>query len=131
MCCVTGYIGSKIYTSKTFEKIIEKLGIYRTVNNGIWNDIMDGGRPIWIQATLKNLNEEIYGEVYLAEMNNRYPIVVLRRYEVCDLDGEKIKDFENDYSKFYVLDTSKCDKIEYVYADIDKTGEKKDWLVSE
>lgn len=92
---------------------------------------MDGGRPIWIQATLKNLNEEIYGEVYLAEMNNRYPIVVLRRYEVCDLDGEKIKDFENDYSKFYVLDTSKCDKIEYVYADIDKTGEKKDWLVSE
>ena len=118
LCAVTGYVSAKIYSSKTFQRLLEMFGINRTTNDGIWNDILDGGRPMWIRATIKEQDEDVYGELTYAEIGVRHPILVLGRYEICKLNGELVKNLEDDPARFYVLDTEKCDRLELVYSDI-------------
>lgn len=127
ICFILGYVTSKIYISSFFENILSILGIHRSVNNGIWSDINSGGRPIWIHARMNSQNEAVYGEVKFLEINSRYPIIFLKRYEICNLSGDIIKDISDDRSRGYVLDTSKCDRIEVAYADVDEKGNPINW----
>lgn len=120
-CLVVGYILGRICLSSIFSRISRILGVYRNFNHGIWMDIFNGGRsPIWIRATIKSQNEDIWGELKHLETKQRYPLLVLRRYSIDDLDGNHIKDLSNDESRTILIDTAKCDRLEIVHTRDDK-----------
>lgn len=73
---------------------------------------------MWIRATIKEQDEDVYGELTYAEIGVSHPILVLGRYEICKLNGELVKNLEDDPARFYILDTEKCDRLEFVYSDI-------------
>ena len=67
-----------------------------------------------------------YGELTYTEIGARHPILVLGRYEICKLNGEVVKNLEDDLARFYVLDTEKCDRLEFVYSDIAEDEDEDD-----
>ena len=72
---------------------------------------------VWIRATFIEKNEDIFGRVFAVEDNARYPLIELVEYEIYDLQGNEIKDLHDDLTRGILLDTSKCDRLEFVYSE--------------
>lgn len=117
LCTIISFILAHIYSSPFFEKLLRFLGIRRTVHQYIWKDIEDYDKPLWVRVTIKSLDRIYYGMLVLAEVFERKPQIVLSQFQEKTLDGEVINDYlEKDYHRI-LIDTDKCDKIEFVYFD--------------
>ena len=114
-CVIGAYVSARVIKSNRFWLFLRRLKIYNTVNNGIWLDIIDDRCPTWIRATIKSQNEDIWGQVDTVELHNRKPLILLSDYEICDLDGNIIKDLKDDTTRKILVDTEKCDRLEVVY----------------
>lgn len=117
VCVPLGYICGQIYTSYWFENLLRKLKVFRSVYNNIWDDIIEMKHSVWIRATFIEKNEDIFGRVFAVEDNARYPLIELVEYEIYDLQGNEIKDLHDDLTRGILLDTSKCDRLEFVYSE--------------
>lgn len=116
LCIPAGYVLGRIYTSYKFEGILRKLKIFRSVYNNVWDDIIETKYSVWIRATFIEKNEDIYGRVFAVEDNARHPLIELVEYEICDLQGNMVKDLHDDLTRGILIDTSKCDRLEFVYS---------------
>lgn len=117
MCIPFGYICGQVYTSYWFENLLRKLKVFRSVYNNVWDDIVETKYSVWIRATIAENNEDIYGRVFTVENNARYPLIELVEYEICDLQGNVVKDLHEDLTRGILIDTSKCSRLEFVYSE--------------
>jgi hypothetical protein len=64
---------------------------------------------------MKDLGKKYYGQVVIVEEFSREPQIVLSRYDISDLNGNMISDFDEKLNHRILIDTSKCDEIRLVY----------------
>lgn len=98
---ILGFIVGKILNGKFVYNILEKLDINRTVNEFLWNDLIDSKI---MKAQIK-INDTTYsGKIHLVEEFSNSPHIVLADYSIND-------QHETNPNKIIVLDTSKATDV--------------------
>lgn len=109
---VTGFGSAKLVVSKYATWIFEKLGITRTVNSNIWDDIIEQGQ--WLRIWLPDSGRSYYGQLAAMENYSREPIVLLRNYQFLDDDGTVLVDNVEDSDRTVLLNLSHFERVEFV-----------------
>lgn len=109
---VTGLGSAKLVVSKYAAGFFKKLGITRTVNSNIWDDIIEQGQ--WLRIWLPNSERSYYGQLAAMEDYSREPIVLLCNYQFLDEDGEPLIDNVADASRTVLLNLSHFERVEFV-----------------
>lgn len=111
---VTGFGSAKLVVSKYATWVFEKLGITRTVNSNIWDDIIEQGQ--WLRIWLPDSGRSYYGQLAAMENYSREPIVLLRNYQFLDDDGTVLIDNVADSDRTVLLNLSHFERVEFVTA---------------
>ena len=98
---VSGFIAGKVMNGKFMYNLTEKLKINRTVNEFLWNDLIDD-KIMKAQITIDNI--KYYGKIHLVEEFSNTPHIVLGDYSINDKH-------ENNPNRIIILDTSKATEI--------------------
>lgn len=109
---VTGFGSAKLVVSKYATWVFEKLGITRTVNSNIWDDIIEQGQ--WLRIWLPDSGRSYYGQLAAMENYSREPIVLLRNYQFLDDDGTVLIDNVADSDRTVLLNLSHFERVEFV-----------------
>ena len=110
------YLSGKFLLSSYPNKILKKMGIYRSIQYNIWENIVPIEEGAYIQIIRKDLNTVYIGHVSLIENNQRFPIISLKGYKIINFTtGEVIEDYTNNYKKCMIIYTDKADEIEITY----------------
>jgi len=112
---ITAFIIAKIVLHPKLKPILRRLGVKRTINEYLWGDITDPTHPLWIEVTIQSINRKYFGQIVLIEDFQREPQIVLSRYEIWNLNGEKLSDFDQKPNYRIMIDISKCDEIRFIY----------------
>lgn len=110
----TGFGTAKLVVSELATDIFEKLGINRTVNSNIWDDVI--GQDQWLRIWLPDSGRSYYGQVAAMENYRREPIVLLRNYQFLNDDGTPLIDNVADSSRLVLLNLSGFERVEFVDA---------------
>lgn len=106
----------RMVVSTRFNTLLAKLYFGRTVNDNIWNDIVDDTRLTWLCIHMKDgtayLGQYNHGELFTSE-----PVIMLVTYQKLNADGEVLTDYSQDKDRAIVLNTKDFDRIEVVYQD--------------
>ncbi len=117
--CITftlaiAYISAKISISKWVNKFLLCIGINKTTNSNIWNDISED--YTWMYIHLKNDEKGYWGECKYIEENCSNPKIVLYSYQIINTQTDNtIMDCSNDENKCIIVDTSDIKAIEITY----------------
>lgn len=85
--------------AKWFNSMILKLGIQRTVNQNIWDDVL---RPnCWLMIYSKDGKRVYYGQYRYGEESKSEPVIALMHYQVMNMDGEVLCDYTNDDNEWF------------------------------
>lgn len=104
---ILGFIAGKVMNGEFIYDIAEELHINRTVNEFLWNDLIDNKI---MKAQIK-INDIIYsGKIHLVEEFSNAPHIVLGDYSINDQR-------ETNPRKIIVLDTSKATEIIIEYSE--------------
>lgn len=107
------WLSATITQSKRFNKLLLGIGIVRTTNPNIWEDIIDPG--CWLMVYL-NSRELVYlGQFKYGEEFVNKPLIVLEHYQIMNLDGEIIHDYSDDSNEVALIDTKNIERIEITY----------------
>lgn len=109
---VTGFGSAKLSVGKYAARFLKKLGITRTVNSNIWDDIIEQGQ--WLRIWLPNSERSYYGQLAAMEDYSREPIVLLCNYQFLDEGGEPLNDNVADASRTVLLNLSHFERVEFV-----------------
>ena len=109
------FISAKLINSNLFRQIFKKLGITRTFNRNIWQDLMDKEHSLWADVRSKKLQRHYFGQIVLVEEFERYPRIVLSRYTIYDKHNNIIEDYDKDPTQRIVIETTLYDDIRLVY----------------
>ncbi len=109
---VTGFGSAKLVVGKLATDVFEKLGINRTVNSNIWDDVI--GQDQWLRIWLPDSGRSYYGQVAAMENYRREPIVLLRNYQFLNDDGTPLIDNVADSSRSVLLNLSGFERVEFV-----------------
>lgn len=115
VCLVLGYLTAIFCRSNFFKKLCRFLKIRRTVNEFIWSDIEDKKYGLWVRAVNHEIGIDYLGQLCLYEEFQRYPIIVLERYQKLDGDGNVLEDYSARPNEKIIIDTSKCNHLELTY----------------
>lgn len=108
------YISAKVFTSKWFNSLLLNIGIHRTTNSNIWNDI--SVNHTWLYIHLKNDENGYWGECKYIEENCSNPKIVLYSYQIINTKtGETVIDYSEDINKCIMVDTNDIKAIEITY----------------
>ena len=88
------------------------IGITRTVNSNIWDDIIEQGQ--WLRIWLPDSGRSYYGQLAAMENYSREPIVLLRNYQFLDDDGTVLIDNVADSDRTVLLNLSHFERVEFV-----------------
>lgn len=108
----TGFGTAKLVVSEWATDVFEKLGINRTVNANIWDDVI--GQDQWLRIWLPDSGRSYYGQVAAMENYKREPIVLLRNYQFLNDDGTPLIDNVADPSRSVLLNLSGFERVEFV-----------------
>lgn len=117
---VTGFIAAKFVVSNAAVWVFDKLGITRTVNSNIWDDVIEQGQ--WLRIWLPDSGRSYYGQIAAMENYSREPIVWLRNYQFLDDDGTPLIDNVADCDRTVLLNLSGFERVEIV---VPKEGSNK------
>ena len=109
---VSSYASAILVRSKIFAFLCEKMKIYRTPNKQIWNDILKISSIVRVH--LKDGITTYMGQITLLEENCREPIIVIRRYQLLNTDGEVIINNNDDDKEFMILNLKDFERIELI-----------------
>ena len=109
---ILAYCASQIVKSKTFTVVKRLLGVNRTVNDNLWDDIYQPG--IWIRVWLPDSSNSYYGQIKLLETYSREPLVLLEYYQYLDKYAKPIVDNTDDPKRTVLLNLSQFERIEIV-----------------
>jgi hypothetical protein len=98
--------------SKAWEFICGKLGIYRTNNANIWNDLFK--REAWVRIYLKDGENTYIGQIFMCEENQREPIIVLGGYQHVKINGKVLADYSDNDKEFIILNLKDFDRIQMI-----------------
>lgn len=116
---VMSYISGILFSSKFINNVLLHIGIKRTVNKNIWQDITEDN--MWMFLKFK---EEDYGYLgmykYVEEKTDK-PRILLNRYQLIEVStGEAKVDYSNEANRCILIDTNDIDTIEMIYTNGDK-----------
>ena len=115
-----GYICGKLATAKWFQEILFTVGIHRTPNDRVWDDVLLNGQQCWIcMQSPKNADLQYLGLYQYCEEFEREPIISLSHYQILDMQGNVVDD-QSQSGNIIMLNTKGFEKIEILY------GEKTD-----
>ena len=111
---IFSYLLARIIRSKYIIPILDFLKIRDTGNVYFWDDLMDNDYPMKIKVSY---NENSYeGMLHNFESYANEPHIILSSYVIKDKSDKVLDDFTNDKTQIIVLDTSKANKVEIIYA---------------
>lgn len=117
---VTAFISGKIVSSKAINSLLLKVGIQRTVNQDIWNDILQDYTKLYIH--LKGKDYAYIGYHKYSEGNCSNPKIVLSHYQLRRLStGEIVTDYSDDDNRCIMIGTKDVDIVEIIYDDDEPT----------
>ena len=109
---LAGFGSAKLVVGKCAAGFFKKLGITRTVNSNIWDDIIEQGQ--WLRIWLPDSGRSYYGQLAAMENYSREPIVLLRNYQFLDDDGTVLIDNVADSDRTVLLNLSHFERVEFV-----------------
>ena len=116
LCAITLIIAlilGKILHATWFNDILEKIHLYRTTNENIWDDVIKTGMFLQIYM---NDGTAYLGMYRKSESFEREPFILLSRYQKLDKNDEVIEDYFDDTNKFILLNTKDFERIEIDYS---------------
>lgn len=116
LCVITLIIAlilGKIVHTTWFNDTLEKIHLYRTTNENIWDDVIKTG--MFLQIYMKD-GTSYLGLYRKSESFEREPFVLLSRYQKLDKDDKVIEDYFDDTNKFILLNTKDFERIEIDYS---------------
>jgi hypothetical protein len=112
-----GYICGKLAIAKWFQNILFKLGIQRTPNDRIWDDVLNDNQECWVcLKSPKEENVQYLGLYKFCEEFAREPIIALSYYQVLDMEGDIIDD-QSKSNNVILLNTKDFEKVEIIYGE--------------
>lgn len=113
----TGYICGKLAIAKWFQAILFKLGIQRTPNDRVWDDVLNNNQECWVcLKSPKENNTQYLGLYQYCEEYEREPLIALSHYQVLDMDGNII-DNQSKSGNIILLNTKNFEKVEILYGE--------------
>jgi len=113
---ISGFLFTKILTSKPVYLLIKKIGINKSFYRDIWNDIVDFRYGQWLRIYLPE--ERV---IYLGKLK-RYEetatdktLIVLSNYASYDYDAEEIDNCIGSPEKIVIINTKDVSRIELYY----------------
>lgn len=116
-----GYLIGVFIKSDKFTKIRRFFKINRTINNNIFDDIIDKDAGTWARVYLKDDKLVYYGSVILFEKKDKYEdgCIVLNDYEVYKYGESKILEEvlpqESEKNSLATIKLSEINRIETIY----------------
>lgn len=108
-----GVILSLSAQSKCFNDFLIKIGIKRTTNQNIWDDVI---KPdCWLMVYLNSRDLVYLGQFKYGEEFANKPIIVLEHYKVMDLDGNIKADYTTNQAELAIIDTKDIERVEVTY----------------
>lgn len=116
LCIITLIIalilGEVLHTS-WFNDTLEKIHLYRTTNENIWDDVIKTG--MFLQVYMKD-GTSYLGLYRKSESFEREPFILLSRYQKFDKDANVLDDCFDDKNKFILLNTKDFERIKIDYS---------------
>lgn len=112
---VLGYVCGKIVIAEWFHKVLFSLGVQRTPNQNIWDDVIGERQNCWVCLQSKQKeNIKYLGLCSYIEDYEREPIFALKYYQVLNNKGEVVADY-SDSDNVIVLNTKDFERIDIFY----------------
>ncbi|BDS17325.1 hypothetical protein JUM001_15590 [Clostridium perfringens] len=121
LSAILGYFMGIFIKSDKFTKVRRFFKINRTINNNIFNDIIDKKVGTWARVYLKDDKLVYYGSVILFEKKDKYEdgCIVLNDYEVYKYQESKILEEtlpqEGEKNSLATIKLSEINRIETIY----------------
>jgi hypothetical protein len=112
-----GVLLSRFLTSILFEKLLLRLGIYKTLRAGIWSDVVDFEYGLWLMVYM-SVDRVVYaGKLrrYVETENLGSYVVFLSNYTLYDYNADVLKDYVEDNDKWVALHSKDIGRIELFY----------------
>lgn len=103
---VVGIFLGKFVHSVKFNGLLASI-FHRTADTNIWHELIDTDKYMWIYAYDPTTQRNIFGLAVTIEENQRFPLIELQQYYVCDDDGEIIEDYTDDATRHMLINTEK------------------------
>ena len=116
LCVITLIIAltsGKIVHATWFNDTLEKIHLYRTTNENIWDDVIKTGMFLQIYM---NDGTSYLGMYRKSESFEREPFILLSRYQKLDKNDKVVEDYFDDINKFILLNTKDFERIEIDYS---------------
>lgn len=116
LCVITLIIAltlGKIVHATWFNDTMEKIHLYRTTNENIWDDVIKTGMFLQIYM---NDGTAYLGLYRKSESFEREPFILLSRYQKLDKNDKVVEDYFDDTNKYILLNTKDFERIEIDYS---------------
>jgi hypothetical protein len=116
LCVITLIIAltlGKIVHATWFNNTLEKIHLYRTTNENIWDDIIKTG--MFLRIYMKD-GTSYLGMYRKSESFEREPFILLSRYQEFNKDNRIVKDYFDNTNKFILLNTKDFERIKIDYS---------------
>lgn len=116
LCSLAGISCGGLINCKAFQRILKKIHLGRSINQSIWNDIVDiDKKPMWIQVVNRERDQVVRGILVSVEEFERFPQFVLQQYQVLNLNGEMIEDNSQNAFCHILLKSIDFDEVDIRY----------------
>ena len=113
---IFAYIFGLIVTNQKFNKILLRVGIKRTTNDNIWDDVIQS--YTWLYVHMKGKDFAYLGEVKYVEEHTDNPKIVLCNYKLMKMStAEAVVDYTDDKTRMVMLSPDDYDIVEIIPAD--------------
>ena len=106
---ILGIVTAIIYKTTGFNNFIAKIGIKRTTNPNIWDDVV--GERAWVSIYDKENKQYYCGPFKFQNYQDEYSYVVLCKYYITDEKGNIINDYTKTNNRFLMLQINNYDRI--------------------
>ena len=104
-----GFVLALAYKSVWFGKFLALVGIKRTANDSIWDDVV--GKQAWIAIYDTKANIYYCGQFQYQKYESEREYVVIAAYYTADTKGNILEDYTNDVARKIMINTADCKTI--------------------
>lgn len=112
---ILAYYFSLFYRSSLFEKLLDVARIHKTINDNIFDDIIDFNNGTYIQVYLPNERIVYYGAVSIYD-ENKDGYLVLSNYLAKNYSNEIINDYSDNDTECVAIRISDISRFEISYS---------------
>lgn len=112
-----GILCSRLITSSFFERMLIRLGIYRTLRTDIWGGVVDFEYGLWLMVYIPADRVVYAGKMrkYVENENSSSFVVFLSNYTLYDYNAEVLKDYVQFNDKWVALQSKDIGRLELFY----------------